>query len=79
MIKLEAIEICVQKIIISRTVNADPCLLRARHIPCPGKLGATFLASCQTILVFETEMRDHDFGKESKHGKHSIFPDILLD
>ena len=33
-------------------------------LPCPGKLGATLLASCQTVDVCGTNMRDHDFGNE---------------
>ena len=29
---------------------------------------------CQAIEVCDTNMRDHDFGKELKNGKHSNFP-----
>ena len=43
------------------------CIL---DIPCPGKLGANL----SNIDVCGTNMRDHDFGKDIKNGKHSIFP-----
>ena len=38
--------------------------------PCPGKLGAEFLAPCQIFEVCGTNIRLHDFGKELKNGKH---------
>ena len=50
------------------------------YIPCPGKLGANLLASCQTIARLWDKRARSRLRKDGKHSSFPyMFPDLDLD